>query len=62
MNSVHDQAAPNAVSEGPQKDINFDKVISWSSSNKMLLNESKTKSMLVTAKRLVKKVEHSSLF
>ena len=33
----------------------------WSSSNKMLLNESKTKSMLVTGKRLVKKMEHSTL-
>ena len=53
------QAAPNAVSEGLQKDI--DEVVNWSSSNKMLLNESKTKSMLVTGKRLVKKMDHSAL-
>ena len=33
------QAAPNAVSEGPRTD-NYE-VVNWSSSNKMLLNESK---------------------
>lgn len=42
------QAAPNFVSEGLQKDI--DEVVNWSSSNTMLLNESKTKSLLVTGK------------
>ena len=49
--SAHYQAAPNAVSEGLQEDIV--EVLNWSSSNKMLLNES----MLVTGKRLVKKME-----
>ena len=42
-----------------QKDI--DEVVNWSSSIKMLLNEYKTKSMLVRGKRLVKKMDHSSL-
>ena len=45
---THYQAAPNAVSEGLQKDI--DEVVNWSPSNKMLLNKSKKKSMLVTRK------------
>ena len=44
--SAHYQVAPNAVSEGLQEDVV--EVLNWSSSNKMLLNESKTKSMLVT--------------
>ena len=57
--SAHYQVAPNAVSEGLQEDII--EVLFWSSSNKMLLNESKTKSMLVTGKRLVKKMDHSTL-
>lgn len=57
--SAHYQAAPNAGSEGLQEDIV--EVLNWSSSNKMLLNESKTKSMLVTGKRFVKKKEHSIL-
>ena len=57
--SCHYQAAPNAVSEGLQEDIV--EVLNWSSRNKVLLNESKTKSMLVTGKRLVKKIEHSTL-
>ena len=57
--SAHYQVAPNAVSEGLQEDMV--EVLNWSSSNKMLLNESKTKSMLVTGKRLVKKMEHSTL-
>ena len=52
---AHYQAAPNAFSEGLQEDIV--EVLNWSSSNKMLLNESKTKWMLVTGKRLVK-MEH----
>ena len=57
--SAHYQAAPNAVSEGLQEDIV--KVLNWSSRTKVLLNESKKKSMLVTRKRLVKKIEHSTL-
>ena len=57
--SAHYQVAPNAVSEGLQEDMV--EVLNWSSRNKMLLNESKTKSMLVTGKRLVKKMEHSTL-
>ena len=57
--SAHYQAAPNAVSEGLQEDIV--EVLNWSSRNKVLLNESKTKSMLVTGRRLVKKIEHSTL-
>ena len=56
---THYQAAPNAVSEGLQKDI--DEVVNWSPSNKMLLNKSKKKSMLVTRKWLEKKMVHSSL-
>ena len=57
--SAHYQVAHNAVSEGLQEDIV--EVLNWSSSNKVLLIESKTKSMLVTGKRLVKKIEYSTL-
>ena len=57
--SAYYQAAPSTVSEGLQEDIV--EVLNWSSRNKMLVNESKTKSMLVTRKRLVKKMEHSTL-
>ena len=56
---THYMAAPNDISEGLQTDI--DEIMNWSADNKMILNESKTKSMLVTGKRLGKKVEQSTL-
>ena len=52
-------AAPNDISDGLQTDI--DEIMNWSADNKMILNESKTKSMLVTGKRLGKKMEQSTL-
>ena len=51
--STHSMAAPNDISDGLQTDI--DEIMNWSADNKMILNESKTKSMLVTGKRLGKK-------
>ena len=36
-------------------------MLNWSADNKMILNETKTKSMLVTGKRLAKKMEQSTL-
>ena len=50
--STHYTAAPNDISDGLQMDI--DEILNWSADNKMILNETKTKSMLVTGKRLVK--------
>ena len=41
--------------------MDIDEIINWSTSNKMILNEAITKSMLVTGKRLVKKIKQSSL-
>ena len=52
-------AAPNNISDGLQTDI--DEIMNWSADNKMILNESKTRSMLVTGKRLVNKMEQSTL-
>jgi len=46
-------AATNNISDGLQTDIN--EIMNWSADNKMILNESKTKSLLVTGKRLGKK-------
>jgi len=58
--SAHYMAAPNNISDGLQRDI--DEIMNWSADNKMILNESKTKSMLVTGKRLgKKKLEQSTL-
>ena len=57
--STHYMAAPNDISNGLQTDI--DEIMNWSADNKMILNESKTKSMLVTGKRLGKKQEQSTL-
>ena len=57
--STHYTAAPNDISDGLQTDI--DEILNWSADNKMILNETKTKSMLVTGKRLAKKMEQSTL-
>ncbi len=57
--STHYMAAPNDISDGLQTDN--DEMMNWSADNKMILNESKTKSMLVTGKRLGKKLEQSTL-
>ena len=57
--STHYTAAPNDISNGLQTDI--DEILNWSADNKMILNETKTKSMLVTGKRLAKKMEQSTL-
>ena len=52
-------AVPNDISDGLQTDI--DEILHWSADNKMTLNETKTKSMLVTGERLAKKMEQSTL-
>ena len=57
--STHYTAAPNDISDGLQTDI--DEILNWSADNKMIFNETKTKSLLVTGKRLVKKMEQSTL-
>lgn len=41
--------------------MDIDEIINWSTTNKMILNESKTKSVVITDKRLVKQLEQSSL-
>jgi len=40
--STHFTAAPNHISDGLQTDI--DEILNWSADNKMILNETKTKS------------------
>ena len=58
--STHYTAAPNDILHCLQ--TNIDEILNWSADNKMILNETKTKSMLVTAgKRLAKKMEQSTL-
>ncbi|PFX17087.1 putative RNA-directed DNA polymerase from transposon BS [Stylophora pistillata] len=57
--STHYTTAPNDISVGLQTDI--DEILNWSADNRMILNETKTKSMLVTGKRLAKKMEQSTL-
>ena len=47
--STHHTVAPN-ISDSLQMDI--DEIFYWSADNKMILNETKTKSMLVTGKWL----------
>ena len=42
-----------------QDDIN--KIVDWTSDNKMVLNASKTKNLLVTGKRLEKKAPNTTL-
>ena len=57
--STHYTVAMNCISDGLQTDI--DEILNWSADNKMILNETKTKSMLVTGKGLAKKMEQSTL-
>lgn len=57
--STHYTTAPNDISLGLQTDI--DEILNWSADNRMILNETKTKSMLVTGKRLANKMEQSTL-
>ena len=57
--STHYTAAPNDFSDSLQTDI--DEILNWSADNKMILNETKTKSVLVTGKWLAKKMEQSTL-
>ena len=48
-----------AIKQRLQEDIN--KITDWTSDNKMVLNASKTKSLLVTGKRLEKKAPDMNL-
>ena len=52
--SDHYNISPQAISNGIQMDIN--ELQNWSNKNRMTLNERKTKSMLITGKRLDKKL------
>ena len=51
--------SPLAIQSYLQSDI--DLVTKWSNDNKMIRNASKTKSMLVTGKRLANKIDSSDL-
>jgi len=51
--------APSHISDGLHTDI--EEILNWSADNKMILNETKTKSILVTGKQLAKKMEQSTL-
>ena len=53
------ELAPGALNVALQADV--DKVAQWSNNNKMVLNESKTKTMLITGKRLSKKIDSTTL-
>jgi len=51
--------APQAVSDGLQSDLN--RLQKWSDSNMMFLNETKTKIMFATGKRLDKRLGNQQL-
>ena len=57
--NVDYRSAPGALNQVLQADV--DKVTQWSTDNKMVLNESKTKTMLLAGKRLHRKMSSSSL-
>jgi hypothetical protein len=57
--SDHYKISPQAISNGIQTDMNA--LQNWSNINRMTLNERKTKSMLITGKRLDKKLESLDL-
>ena len=53
------RSAPGAINQVLQADVS--KVAQWTIDNKMVLNESKTKTMLVACKRLHEKMSSTSL-
>lgn len=53
------ESAPTAIQDQLQEDM--DQVVKWTHDNKMVLNASKTKTMLVTGKRLASKFINSEL-
>ena len=57
--NVDYRSAPGALNQVLQADVG--KVAQWTIDNKMVLNESKTKTMLVAGKRLHKKISSTSL-
>ena len=57
--NVDYRSAPGALNQVLQADVG--KVAQWTTDNKMVLNESKTKTMLVAGKRLHKKMSSTSL-
>ena len=57
--NVDYRSAPEVLNQVLQVEV--DKVAQWSTNNKMVLNESKTKIMLVAGKRLHKKMNSTSL-
>ena len=57
--NVDYRSAPGALHQVLQADVG--KVAQWTTDNKMVLNESKTKTMLVAGKRLHKKMSSTSL-
>lgn len=57
--SVDYGSAPGALNQALQADVG--KVAQWTTDNKMVLNESKNKTMLVAGKRLHKKMSSTPL-
>ena len=57
--NVDYRSAPEALNQVLQADV--DKVAQWPTNNKMVLNKSKTKTMLVAGKRLHKKMSSTSI-
>ena len=57
--SVEVDLAPTAIETAPQLDLGG--IARWSNTNKMIINVRKTKSMLVTGKRLTKKLATKTL-
>ena len=53
------KVAPQDVNDGLQSDL--DMITEWSDNNKMILNETKTKTMLICGKRLGKKLSDQQL-
>ena len=51
--------APDTLCTNLQRDM--DRIVKWSDDNKMILNESKTKCMIVTGKRLSKRMDNDKL-
>lgn len=51
--------SPSLIEENLQDDLN--EVVKWTLDNKMILNATKTKSMLVTGKKLASKIVNTEL-
>ena len=56
---MNNKVAPQDANDGLQSDLEMIK--EWSDNNKMILNETKTKTMLICGKRLGKKLSDQQL-